>query len=441
MTETDPKKLAETLRELRLANMKSQATVAHELGVSRSTVTQMELGNRTVKAADIARLASVYGCSTTSVLAAPRKGSGPDSDDLIADFTQTVPELARDETALKDLRDAIAIAQELTSLETSLCLETYSSAPPEHGFGPATTLWEGVHQGYAAAHEERLRISLGDAPIRDLQSTLALMRVRATKTFLPEGISSLVLQAPETGFLVVINRRLSADERRFQYVHAYAHTLFDRAHQWLVCRTDRRGSLTEVRASAFATRFLLPESGVQRYLHSLGKDTMGRSNRSVVKLISGRNASTDTQDWVHVDGRGRRGATPITACDLSQIARYFGVSRSLVAQDLRNLRHLTERELVALERLDAEGVVERVQEALDLRAVEVESGRDAFRSRLLGLAVEALSQKAIDPARFTELAVRVGLTDLQRQSLLDSIAMLDSGKESSKRGGSKKSLK
>ena len=426
MTDTDPKQLGGTLRDLRLANMKSQARVAHELGVSRSTVTQMELGNRTVKAEDIARLARVYGCSTMALLTAPRQSSETDTDDLIADLTQTLPELTGDATALKDLRDAIAIAQALTSLEASLYLETYSSAPPAHGFGPATTLWEGAHQGYTAAHEERLRISLGDAPIRDLQTTLALMRVRATKTFLPEGVSSLFLRAPETGFLVVINRRLSPDERRFQYVHAYAHTLFDRAHRWLVCRTDRQSSLMEVRASAFATRFLLPESGVQRYLHSLGKDTMGRSNRSVVKLISGRRASISTEDCVHVDGRGRRGATPITACDLSQIARYFGASCSLVAQDLRNLRYLTEQELVALERRDAEGIVERAQEALDLRAAEVESGRDAFRSRLLGLAVEALSRKTIDSARFAALAAQVGLTDLQRQSLVDSIETLGS---------------
>ena len=264
-------------------------------------------------------------------------------------------------------------------------------------------------------------MNLGDAPIRDVDGILALMRVRATKTCLPEGTSSLFLQAPETGFLVVVNRRLSVTERRFQYAHAYAHTLFDHTHRWLVCRADDRCSLTEVRASAFADRFLLPEFGVQRYLHSLGKDTLGRSNGAVLKLFSGPAVSSTAEKRIRVEGRGRRGATPITACDLTQIACYFGVSRSQAAHNLCNLRYLNEEDLAALERRDAEGIAERAREALDLRVAEVEPTRDAFRSRLLRLAVESLRRESIDAERFTALVSLVGLTDLERQALVDSI--------------------
>ena len=51
--------LGSRLRQLRLANGKSQSELATSLGVSRSTVAQMELGNRMVRAADIDRLAAV----------------------------------------------------------------------------------------------------------------------------------------------------------------------------------------------------------------------------------------------------------------------------------------------------------------------------------------------------------------------------------------------
>ena len=52
---------------------------------------------------------------------------------------------------------------------------------------------------------------------------------------------------------------------------------------------------------------------------------------------------------------------------------------------------------------------------------DVESGRDAFRSRLLTLTVEGLRRGNIDQERFSELASLVGLTDSEQQALLGSI--------------------
>ena len=422
MTHAASKKIGETLRDKRLACGKSQAQVAQELGVSRSTVTQMELGNRSVRAEEVNSLSRAYGCSPAALLAAPMKEADRDADELIAALVHALPELAAGAaTALGDLREAVAVARALTTLEAELGIEHYSSGPPAHGFGLTTTSWECVHQGYVAAQDERARVGLGDAPIRDVNDTLSLMRVRATKTCLPDGVSSLFLRAPETGFLVVVDRRLSLVERRFQYAHAYAHTLFDRDDQWLLCRFERRRSPVEVRANAFASRFLLPEAGVQRYLHSLGKDTLGRTKGASLSLHSERVSLAANEKRVRVDGRGRQGATPITACDVAQIACYFGVSRPLTVHALRNLRCVTEENLALLERRDAEGISDRAQEVLNLRVIEMESGQDAFRCRLLGLAVEALSRQAIDEERFAEIVSLVEIMDTERQALVDSV--------------------
>ncbi len=51
----------------------------------------------------------------------------------------------------------------------------------------------------------------------------------------------------------------------------------------------------------------------------------------------------------------------------------------------------------------------------------MESGRDAFRSRLLTLTVEGLTRGDIDRERFRELASLVGLTDSEQQALLGSV--------------------
>ena len=193
------------LRELRQANGKSQAEVAQEFGASRSTIAQMELGNRKVQAEELGRLARIYGCSPTSLLAIPAECEDREPDELLSDLRQAVPEFSIDPTAFKGLRQTIILSRELTMLEKTLGLEGYAAGPPSHGFGSPSTRWEGAHQGYVAAQEERWRMNLGDAPIRDVDDTLAMMRVRATQTSLPRGILSLYLQAPETGTLVVVN--------------------------------------------------------------------------------------------------------------------------------------------------------------------------------------------------------------------------------------------
>ena len=84
MPDTASKKIGATLRDLRLATGKSQARVAHEIGVSRSTVTQMELGNRSVRAQDLSSLCRAYGCSPAGLLAAPMKEADREDAVLVA---------------------------------------------------------------------------------------------------------------------------------------------------------------------------------------------------------------------------------------------------------------------------------------------------------------------------------------------------------------------
>lgn len=413
-----PPKIGRRLREFRQARGKSQTEVAEKLGVSRSTIAQMELDNRKVYAEDLTRLARIYGCSPASLLVVPDQFD--QHDDLLHQLSLAIPEFTEDPATFKGLREAVTLSRELTTLEKTLGLERYAAGPPVHCFGLPATQWECAHQGYVAAQEERWRMNLGDAPIRDVDDTLAMMRVRATQASLPDSVLSLFLQAPDTGTLVVVNESLSLVERRFQYAHGYAHALFDNEHRWLVCRTDCRDSLPELRATAFAGRFLLPETGVRRYLQSLGKDTLGRAVGTVQKLFSERVGQGTSESPVRVEGRGRKGTTSMSALDLTQIACYFGVSAALASHNLRNLRYVTDDELSRLELQDAEGTVARTIEVLDLRTMRKAPKRDAFRSRLLAQAVEAVRRGLIDDAQFRRTADLVGVTTEEQQLLLDA---------------------
>ena len=172
-----------------------------------------------------------------------------------------------------------------------------------------------MEQGFQAAEEERRRLNLGDAPIRDLDHTLVVKRIRMTKIDLHKDVASIFVNSQETGFLVIVNRRLPIEARRFHYAHGFGHSLFDRCHRSFVCSAECRQDFVEVRASAFANGFLLPESSLRRYLESLGKEVRGRTGGVELDLFSERSERDREATNVPVTGRNRRGAEPINVCD------------------------------------------------------------------------------------------------------------------------------
>lgn len=61
-------KINEKMRELRVQLHLSQDYVAKYLGVNRSTVTQMENGNRKILAEDVSKLCSLFGVTADALV-------------------------------------------------------------------------------------------------------------------------------------------------------------------------------------------------------------------------------------------------------------------------------------------------------------------------------------------------------------------------------------
>ncbi len=411
------------LRYIRQSNGKTQAEVADHLNLSRSTVVQMERGNRRVTAEDVERLATFYQCSPSVLLSGPQVDETDCDRNLLADLVQAFPNIRDDNERFMETRRVFAIARTLTELERRLCLDSYSLGPHAYDVGTPNIAWEAMEQGFQAAEEERRRLNLGDAPIRDLDHTLVVKRIRMTKINLHKDVASIFVNSQETGFLVIVNQRLPIEARRFHYAHGFGHSLFDRSHRSFVCSSECRQDFVEVRASAFANGFLLPESSLRRYLESLGKEVRGRTGGVELDLFSERGERDREATNVPVTGRNRRGAEPINVCDLTQIASFFGVSRSLVATRLRNLRYVTADQFESLDQLDAQGVATAAHEALALTDAQVESEHDAFCSRLVALAVTAMDRGMCDRGEFTEIGELVGLSGSQREALLSTSEM------------------
>ncbi len=62
------KKLNEKIKELREQLHLSQSYVADQIGVNRSTFTQMEKGNRRIPVEDLQKLCALFGVSADSLI-------------------------------------------------------------------------------------------------------------------------------------------------------------------------------------------------------------------------------------------------------------------------------------------------------------------------------------------------------------------------------------
>ncbi len=403
--------IGEVLREARESRGFTQAAIASKLGVSRPTVVQMENDRRAVKAEELSRLAGFYRCSLSELVphaVGEKAGS-------MAELFRAIPGLERngDEHSFVCV---CKVATSITEIESTLGIDAIRHALPSYSVEPADTPWQAARQGYRAAEDERRRLALGEGPVRFLDELLTTLGVRAAKASLPSGVTSISISQSDSGSLVVVAHDLGLGHRRFSYAHGLAHFLFDTEGSWRVCGSDTTQELAEVRADAFASGLLLPEHGVRRYLETLGKETLGRAGPSVLSVFSEGDAKNEAGESRRVDGRNRKGRQPVTLADVVRVAHYYGTSRGLASNRLRNLRLLSDDRLDKLEKIMREETPSRTNEALQLPVNLHEM--DPLRSRLATLAADALERGLIDEHKFDTLAGLALVRDADRAQLL-----------------------
>ena len=408
------KDISSILREARTSRGLTQADIAPQLGVSRATIAQIETGRRSVKAADVRRLADFYGCSLSELL--PPTTDDQEVDGL-AELFRSHPDLAEDQGP-SPFTGVCATARALTDLEARLEIDATAHSLPSYRVERGKMPWQAAREGYRIAEDERRRLALGEGPIRFVDELLMTSGVRSAKATLPTGILSISIAEPDHGLLVVVEKNLGLEHRRFRYAHGLAHFLFDTEAPWRVCKSGGPPEFPEVRADAFASALLIPQYGLRRYVETLGKETLGRAGPAVLSLFSEGDGRDKTGESRRVDGRQRRGRHPITLSDVLRTAHYYGTSPSVAAHRLRNLRLLTDRELDQLKTMLRSEKHTPIEGELALQAHEM----DSLCSRLAALAASALHRGNIDTLRFNELADLTGVRVADRKRLLATAA-------------------
>ncbi len=400
---------AELGRRLRAAREScglTQDDVATDLSLSRSTVAQIELGNRGVSGIELGKLAFLFGRDMREFLAAEYEEADP-----LGALFRTETEVSGDDVVRK-LRECVALGRELTNLERLVGIDRDASIAATYQLGPPRNRWDAIEQGARIADEERRRVGLGAGAAPDLDELLETQGVRTALVQLPDDVSGLTIRDSRIGLFVVANTDHHVWRRRFTFAHEYAHVHLDRARFGMVSRGSKRDDLIEVRANSFAACFLMPSDGVHQFVATLGK---GRPTRAQLEVFDG-------EQPVAVETRTDPSSQVIQIYDLVQLAHHFGVSRATALYRLKNLRLLKPNEFEALRTAD-EKHGEGVARALQLPSPDHEALRTAFRRRFLGLALEAFRREQITGTKLEELARMVDVSKEELGALLEETGL------------------
>ncbi|HXG43404.1 MAG TPA: XRE family transcriptional regulator [Gemmatimonadales bacterium] len=402
----DQQELGRRLKAAREASRLTQDEVARHLGVSRSTIAQMELGNRAVTSLELDRLAYLYGRDIGAFLAHEFRPE----DALVAVFRRH-PDMARDDQVLAAVRHSLAAGREITNLERLLGVDADLTALPAYSLKTPATKWEAIQQAERIAAEERRRLGLGDAPLPGVAELLEGQGVRTAKADLPQDVSGLTVADPDVGVLVVVNGTHAPGRQRFSYAHEYCHVLLDRDEKGAISRTSQRDTLPEVRANAFAAAFLMPPGGVIGFLQGLAK---GRASRLKAEVFDEESALT-------AQARPAPKSQDIQLYDVVLLAHHFGVSRISALYRLKNLKLLDETEFANLQIQEEAGRGKQIAETLGL--AEPQEDGDGIRARIVTLALEAFRRGEITRRKLEELAALAGLDASALEGLLGEAAL------------------
>lgn len=403
----DHRKLGQRLRRAREIQSLTQDHVANHLGVSRSTVAQIELGNRTVTGIELYRLAVLFGKDLQSFL----EEEEPREENALVVLYRLHPELSSKEDLREALRRCLALGREMTRLEQLLDIDRDLVKVAAYPLPQPRNTWEAIQQGERIAQVERSRLGLGLTSISDFAQLLESQDVRTALVTLPDDVSGFTLIQQEIGVLIVANREHHISRRRFSYAHEYCHVLVDRVHGGLVSKADDRDKLGEVRANSFAANFLMPAEAVRQFIHASGK---GRPSRMEAEVF-------DEGSPIRGRARSIAGSQKIQLYDVVRMAHHFGVSRIAACYRLRSTGLLTGTDLDSLleqERMDRG---RKLEQLMGIPEPDHQALRNEFRDRFVGLALEALRRRRISR---TELVELVGMLNVDANEIDEAVSDL-----------------
>jgi len=389
----DLRELGRRLRYAREFRGLSQQATAKAIGVTRTAITQMESGNRSVSTLELSKLAECYRRPISFFFQ-----EAAEEQDIFVALYRAAPEFNVDPIVRDQVWECLNLCQEGVSLKEILGLESRTGLPT-YDFRSPRTKGDAINQGNKAAIEERRRLGLGESPVHGISELIVSQGIWASDAELPGGVSGLFLNHISFGLAIVVNTNHSRGRKRFSYAHEYAHALMDRNGQLSVSSSGNSSELVEVRANAFAASFLMPADGVYELLRNLDLKTPYHRVQTVYNAASGGSY----EGVIRTESSSRT----VSFKDVAKVAYRFGVSYQAALYRLKSLKLLSEKETDRQMALEESGK-QFLNELSDADSVERKddiqrSGRE-LRFEVANLAIEAYRQEEISQGRLLELS-------------------------------------
>ena len=389
---SDQEDLGKRLRQARQAVHLSQDQVAEALGKSRSFVALVETGRRPIDSIALSALALLYGRPMDSFF-----HSQLQQEDALTVLFRTAPsslELGSGKTG-EQIRACANICRIMTDLEGLLGVGRSAIDPLCYDIPAPRAIGEAIRQGESIAEQERARLKLGTAPVRDMGRLLESQGVRFHSTPLPAGASGVFLKDRWLGLAILVNSKETGSRRRFSAAHEYCHALLDHHEVSAeVSGPSRSSELPEVRANAFAAALLMPEEGVRDHLDRFFK--AGPSRARLGAAYDGEMPVTGTYP--------ASAERALQAIEVLQLSVTFGVSAPSALYRLQNLKIITE---------EVRAMIEKQCKKTRWFPSENESVQDSgvgLRTACISLALEAYQREAISRRKLLEIAEEAGVS-------------------------------
>lgn len=392
----------------------TQQAAGEHLGLSRSLIAQIELGNRLVSSDELAKLAALYRRPTTD-FSPPAERRDDDVVEQVFKVERSLP--ARLKPALEHI---VSLCREAVALEKVLGRPP-RTGPPQYGVAHSRNTADAIVQGEQVAEQERQRLGLGPgSPVGNVTDLVAQQGIRVAMLRLTEEICSIFMRDDSMGSLIVIRPdgiATGAEDTatlRFGLLHGYALALFEREQSVEVTTLGSSDELTRIRAEAFAGAFLLPRSGLEAAIAGLDKGRPSRRALSVFGLAA--------EEAAEVVVRSAPGSQTLTCHDVAVIARRFGASYEATVYRLRSLDLISKPETEDLLSDEAQRVAASATalllEKTDGDRPSASDGAMALKAEVALLGIEAFRRQLIAKADLSSLATKLKISALTPAKLI-----------------------
>lgn len=345
--------IGKRLKQARQALGYTQEQVAKKLKIGRPRYSDIENGKRDVPLKELYRFCEFFGRPLDYFL--------KEKLAVESGFKVLFRKTKGDREVAQIITEFESLCQRMYELEKIMEIKIRPPIPKDCEYEKNRLWFWGGHY----ADEERKRMDLGQAPVRNLDQILG-ERCGLKIFYLPipeeRGIFGMFTFDENIGGCILVNVNPTRGNQLFSLVHEYGHFIFHKERLGVISFEKERNTLDERLANYFASEFLMPENAVSDIFN--------------IRIKNGKELGAE---------------------DIIYLADYFGASFQAMVYRLNNLKLLSDSKK---KELISETPVGAVRKFMGMS--EPERGKFKFPPLYFHLCMKAYQDNRITTSKLAE---------------------------------------